>query len=95
MSDLDPIPFNKHLAEIVIKHLLGIISGYLNAAPHFLTSEITANKEINQKYENLKSLVNFTIQANKGNFPNSKEWGELMEVLASEPQILKTSESSL
>jgi Family of unknown function (DUF5677) len=83
-----PVPtFNRHLAEIVIKHLLGLISGYLNAAPHFLTSEITMNTQVNERYEKLKNWANLTIQTNKENFPYSKEWSELMEEVASEPKI--------
>lgn len=84
---LTVLNFCRHLAEIVIKHLLGLISGYLNAAPHFLTFEIKMNKQVNERYEKLKNWVNLTIRTNKENFPYSKEWSELMEEVASEPKI--------
>ncbi|NNM44261.1 MAG: hypothetical protein HKM07_07970 [Chlamydiae bacterium] len=90
-----PLPtFSKSLAEIVIKHLLALISGYLNAVSHFFSYELTeSDSAFLATYENLKKWVNNFIQANKVNFPNSKEWSELMEEIAEEPQPMRTNES--
>lgn len=89
-----PLPtFSKPLAEIVIKHLLALVAGYLNGAQHFLTYElIEIDSSFSTRYENLKRWVDNAIQTNKASFPSSREWSELMEEIAKEPQLL-TNES--
>jgi hypothetical protein len=82
-----PLPaFSRRLAENVIKHLLALISGYLNAAPHFLAYELTqSDSAFLTRYTDLKNWMNNAIQTNKKDFPASKEWSDLMEEIAADP----------
>jgi hypothetical protein len=85
--------FSRHLAEIVIKHLLALISGYLNNASHFLSDELNSDPLFFDKYQKLKKWVNLVILKNKESFPNSQEWSEFMEEIAAEPQELQPLQS--
>ena len=89
-----PLPtFSRPLAEVVIKHLLALVFGYLNAAPHFLSYElIQADDFFLARYESLKRWLDNTIQTNKVDFPDSKEWSELMEEIAVEPKPIHATE---
>lgn len=73
-----PLPsFNQLLAEVVLKHLLFLVLGYLNTAPFFLSREILLNEEVKIKYDKLKAFLENVIKENKLNFPNSAEWCQL------------------
>jgi predicted transcriptional regulator of viral defense system len=90
-----PLPtFSRPLAEIVIKHLLALVSGYLNAAPFFLSYELAQSDSLFlARYENLKRWVTHAIQTNKADFPSSREWSELMEEIAQEPQSIHANDN--